>query len=154
MANTSGNGAGANFGQKVRGAWNAVEGAGDKLRGGAMDFVDSATGTGGHHAETDVGDAKMRQGVAQTRQPATTGTATTTAAPASTTANAPTTAAPASTPTNASTTAAPASAQTNASTTAPAVGAQPSNTAAPAVGAQPSTAATTNGNTGVTGTTN
>jgi len=129
MANTSGNGAGANFGQKVRGAWNAVEGAGDKLRGGAMDFVDSATGTGGHHAETDVGDAKMRQGVAQTRQPATTGTATTTAAPTSTTANASTTAQ------------APASAPTNASTAAPAAGAQPS-------------AATTNGTTGVTGTTN
>ncbi|KAH9837986.1 uncharacterized protein C8Q71DRAFT_755474 [Rhodofomes roseus] len=86
MANTNGNNAGANFGQKVRGGWNAVEGAGDKLRGGVLDFVDSATGTGGHHAETDIGDAKMRQGAAQTKQP-TSGTAagtTTATAPAAT----------------------------------------------------------------------
>ena len=103
----------------LRGAWNTVEGksrllslfacsadslehigAGDKLRGGILDFADSATGTGGHHAETDVGKAKMQRGVAQTQQPA---TSTTTAA-------APTT--------------------TNATTAAPAAGAQPTTTAA------------------------
>lgn len=47
-------------------------GAGDKLRGGILDFADSATGTGGHHIESDIGDAKMRQGTVQTRQPTTT----------------------------------------------------------------------------------
>ena len=51
-------------------------GAGDKLRGGVLDFVDSATGTGGHHAVADVGDAKMRQGIADTRRPVTTATST------------------------------------------------------------------------------
>ncbi|EPS98128.1 hypothetical protein FOMPIDRAFT_1051710 [Fomitopsis schrenkii] len=99
MANTSGNNAGENFGQKVRGAWNTAEGmyrAGDKLRGGILDFVDSATGTGGHHAETDVGDAKMRQGIADTRQRAPTAASTAAgpaagAQPTSTSATAPTT---------------------------------------------------------------
>lgn len=73
-------------------------GAGDKLRGGILDFVDSATGTGGHHAETDVGDAKMRQGIADTRQRAPTSASTATgsaqaagAQPTSTSATAPTT---------------------------------------------------------------
>ncbi|KZT71105.1 hypothetical protein DAEQUDRAFT_137491 [Daedalea quercina L-15889] len=123
MANTGGNNAGTNFGQKVRGAWNTVEGAGDKLRGGILDFADSATGTGGHHAETDVGEAKMQQGVAQTRQPA---TSTTTAAAPTTTTNANTAAAPAAM--NANTAAAPAT--TNASTAAPAAGTQPTTTTA------------------------
>ena len=55
---------------------NLSVGAGDKLRGGVLDFVDSATGTGAHHAETDIGDAKMRHGIAETRQPAPTAAST------------------------------------------------------------------------------
>ncbi|KAH9943969.1 hypothetical protein B0H21DRAFT_694941, partial [Amylocystis lapponica] len=48
-----------------RGVWNTIEGAGDSLRGGAMDFADSATGTGARHPETDVGAQKAHTGVAQ-----------------------------------------------------------------------------------------
>jgi len=37
-----------------------------------MDFVDSATGTGGHHAETDVGNQKTQAGVAEMKSGGTT----------------------------------------------------------------------------------
>ncbi|PCH37121.1 hypothetical protein WOLCODRAFT_28928 [Wolfiporia cocos MD-104 SS10] len=75
--NSTGDNFGERWGNKLKGAWNTVEGAGDALRGGAMDFVDSATGTGGHHAETDVGTAKTQAGMAEMRSngPGTAGTA-------------------------------------------------------------------------------
>jgi len=74
MTDNTGNEMGRNWGNKIRGAWNTVEGAGDKLRGGAMDFVDSATGTGGHHAETDMGNQKTQAGMAEMRGSGTSGT--------------------------------------------------------------------------------
>jgi len=64
--------AGANLGAKVKGAWNTFEGMGDTLRGGAMDFVDSATGTGpSRHPETDIGAQKTETGINQMESRAT-----------------------------------------------------------------------------------
>ncbi|KAI0789039.1 hypothetical protein BC629DRAFT_1593516 [Irpex lacteus] len=42
---TPGSSAGSSVGQKVKGAFQTVHGIGESLRGNAMDFVDSATGT-------------------------------------------------------------------------------------------------------------
>ncbi|KZT07674.1 uncharacterized protein LAESUDRAFT_811930 [Laetiporus sulphureus 93-53] len=67
MSNTTGDSLGSTLGEKVKGAWNVIEGAGDSLRGSIMDFVDSATGSDGHHAETDIGKQKMQEGLAELR---------------------------------------------------------------------------------------
>ncbi|KZT06723.1 uncharacterized protein LAESUDRAFT_749928 [Laetiporus sulphureus 93-53] len=68
-SNPSSNNPGSSWGTKVKGAWNTFEGAGDSLRGGMMDFADTATGTDrhAHHAETDIGHQKTEEGVAQMR---------------------------------------------------------------------------------------
>ncbi|KAF9811514.1 hypothetical protein IEO21_06565 [Rhodonia placenta] len=85
--NNTGNELGRTWGDKLkvsdrklqRGAWNTIEGAGDSLRGGMMDFADSATGTGGHHTETDVGAQKTQTGIAEMKGSGTAGTAPQTA---------------------------------------------------------------------------
>ncbi|KAI0758383.1 hypothetical protein BC629DRAFT_1598056 [Irpex lacteus] len=67
---TPGSSAGSSVGQKVKGAFQTVHGIGESLRGNAMDFVDSATGTEnrGHGAavrgqqETAVGVNNMENG--------------------------------------------------------------------------------------------
>ncbi|KAI0731898.1 hypothetical protein BC629DRAFT_1601308 [Irpex lacteus] len=67
---TPGSSAGSSVGQKVKGAFQAVHGIGESIRGNAMDFVDSATGTEnrGHGAavrgqqETAVGVNNMENG--------------------------------------------------------------------------------------------
>ncbi|CCM05315.1 uncharacterized protein FIBRA_07529 [Fibroporia radiculosa] len=64
---STGGSLGRSLGNKLKGAWNVVEGAGDSLRGGAMDFIDAATGTDGHHAETDIGIQKTHAGMAEIR---------------------------------------------------------------------------------------
>ncbi|KAJ8487362.1 hypothetical protein ONZ51_g4209 [Trametes cubensis] len=58
-----GQSAGAGLGNIVKGAFQTVQGLGDSIRGNAMDFVDSATGTGGRHTETDVGRVQTEQGI-------------------------------------------------------------------------------------------
>ncbi|KAI0077508.1 hypothetical protein K474DRAFT_1661597 [Panus rudis PR-1116 ss-1] len=63
--NSAGGSVGASLGQKVKGVFTGAQGVGDSIRGNAMDFVDSATGTGGAHPETQVGARKAEQGVAQ-----------------------------------------------------------------------------------------
>ncbi|KAL1938698.1 hypothetical protein VTO73DRAFT_11301 [Trametes versicolor] len=78
---------GAGLGNTVKGAFQTVQGLGNAVRGNAMDFVDNATGTGGHHAETDVGRAQTERGInrMETGHPTNTTTtnpsATSTAAP-------------------------------------------------------------------------
>ncbi|KAI0916524.1 hypothetical protein AcV5_002993 [Taiwanofungus camphoratus] len=76
-----GNSVGTTLGDKLKGAWYTVEGAGDCIRGSAMDFVDSATGTGGHHTETDVGAQKTRAGIAEVKGSAYADNTSTSAAP-------------------------------------------------------------------------
>ncbi|KAI0643967.1 hypothetical protein C8Q79DRAFT_1011786 [Trametes meyenii] len=78
---------GAGLGNTLKGAFQTAQGLGDAIRGNAMDFVDSATGTSRrHHEETDVGRAKTEQGInrmetstttnpTSTTQPSTTSTA-------------------------------------------------------------------------------
>ncbi|KAI8973071.1 hypothetical protein BD414DRAFT_499021 [Trametes punicea] len=58
-----GQSAGAGLGNAVKGAFQTVQGLGNSIRGNAMDFVDSATGTGGRHTETDVGRVQTEQGI-------------------------------------------------------------------------------------------
>ncbi|KZT06722.1 uncharacterized protein LAESUDRAFT_749927 [Laetiporus sulphureus 93-53] len=67
MSNTSGDSLGSSLGEKVKGAWHVVEGAGDYLRGSMMDFVDSMTGSDGHHAETESGRQETQEGLAELR---------------------------------------------------------------------------------------
>lgn len=43
----------------------SLVGIGESIRGGAMDFVDSATGTGGDHVETHKGAREAEQGIAR-----------------------------------------------------------------------------------------
>ncbi|EMD32345.1 hypothetical protein CERSUDRAFT_118718 [Gelatoporia subvermispora B] len=64
--NTStGSSAGGSAGNAIKGAWQTFAGAGDSIRGNAMDFVDTLTGSGGKHAETDVGTRETKEGVAR-----------------------------------------------------------------------------------------
>ncbi|KAI0748953.1 hypothetical protein C8Q74DRAFT_1361961 [Fomes fomentarius] len=58
-----GNSAGEGLGGVVKGAFETVQGIGNNMRGNAMDFVDSATGTNVEHPETDVGRAQTEEGV-------------------------------------------------------------------------------------------
>lgn len=52
------------MGQKIRGAFESVQGMADTVRGGAMDFVDSATNTGsGQHQATTTGAHKTEEGI-------------------------------------------------------------------------------------------
>ncbi|KAI9060409.1 hypothetical protein FKP32DRAFT_1595491 [Trametes sanguinea] len=60
---TPGQSAGAGLGNVVKGAFQTVQGIGESIRGNAMDFVDTATGTGGRHTETDVGRVQTEQGI-------------------------------------------------------------------------------------------
>ncbi|KAI0339182.1 hypothetical protein BDW22DRAFT_1431796 [Trametopsis cervina] len=101
MSSTSSS-AGSSVGQKVKGAFQAVHGIGESIRGNAMDFVDSATGSerAGHGAavrgqqETEVGVANMER-----RQPNVNASATTTGyTPASQTAPTATQTAPTAAP--------------------------------------------------------
>ncbi|KAH8077760.1 hypothetical protein BXZ70DRAFT_1012896 [Cristinia sonorae] len=64
MASSASN-AGNSVGQKVKGAAETVHGIGESLRGGAMDFVDSATGSHRQHPETQRGAAETEQGIAR-----------------------------------------------------------------------------------------
>jgi len=81
---------GASVGDKVKGVFQTVHGVGESLRGGAMDFVDSATGTGGAHQETAKGAREAEEGIARmdhsTTAPAA-GTGTTTSSATTSTAN-------------------------------------------------------------------
>ncbi|KIP01210.1 hypothetical protein PHLGIDRAFT_131333 [Phlebiopsis gigantea 11061_1 CR5-6] len=87
MSTGNSSSAGASVGQKIKGAFQTVHGLGESIRGNAMDFVDSATGTAqtGHSA-TERGTRETAVGVAnmESRAPApattTTGTSTRTAA--------------------------------------------------------------------------
>ncbi|KAI0367344.1 hypothetical protein BV20DRAFT_970779 [Pilatotrama ljubarskyi] len=75
-----GQSAGAGLGNKIKGAFQTAQGLGDSIRGNAMDFVDSATGTGGRHTETDIGRQKTEQGINRVETGSagtTTGTSTT-----------------------------------------------------------------------------
>ncbi|RDX49494.1 hypothetical protein OH76DRAFT_1403733 [Lentinus brumalis] len=57
---------GGGIANKVKGAFKTVQGIGDNIRGNAMDFVDSATGTAPHHtAEVEVGRKQTEEGVQQ-----------------------------------------------------------------------------------------
>ncbi|KAI0653839.1 hypothetical protein C8Q70DRAFT_1142866 [Cubamyces menziesii] len=58
-----GQSAGAGLGNIVNSLFRPRAGLGDSIRGNAMDFVDSATGTGGRHTETDVGRVQTEQGI-------------------------------------------------------------------------------------------
>ncbi|KAK7692031.1 hypothetical protein QCA50_005436 [Cerrena zonata] len=58
-------GTGASLGQKVRGAFETAHGLGESIRGGAMDFVDSATGTGDRHQETQKGAREVEEGISK-----------------------------------------------------------------------------------------
>jgi len=64
---SSGASAGANVGNTIKGAWQTVAGAGDAIRGNAMDFVDTLTGTGGRHTETDAGAQQTNAGLARVK---------------------------------------------------------------------------------------
>jgi len=114
---------GASLGQKVKGAFQAVHGMGESIRGNAMDFVDSATGTehkgrgaavqGQREAETGVANMEGRPpqhmagpGTAPTTTqtaPSATAASTATTAPAATAGPAATTAPSATTATTAAT---------------------------------------------------
>ncbi|KAI0692921.1 hypothetical protein C8T65DRAFT_730415 [Cerioporus squamosus] len=71
MSSTSSNGnqsrgtsIGGGLGSAVRGAFETVQGVGNNIRGNAMDFVDSATGTGPRHStEADIGRRQTEEGV-------------------------------------------------------------------------------------------
>ncbi|KAI0746213.1 hypothetical protein C8Q80DRAFT_1319513 [Daedaleopsis nitida] len=56
---------GAGLGGAVKGAFETVQGIGNNIRGNALDFVDSATGTdrNGGHPEADLGRRQAEQGV-------------------------------------------------------------------------------------------
>ncbi|TFK91325.1 hypothetical protein K466DRAFT_541962 [Polyporus arcularius HHB13444] len=55
---------GGGLGTAVRGAFETVQGIGNNIRGNAMDFVDSATGTGPRHStEAEVGRKQTEEGV-------------------------------------------------------------------------------------------
>ncbi|KAI0696603.1 hypothetical protein BC835DRAFT_1341517 [Cytidiella melzeri] len=93
MSTNTASSAGASAGQKVKGAFQAVHGIGESIRGNAMDFVDSATGTErrGHGAtvngqrETEIGVSNMEQrqpNAAATRSTATPTSTAQTAVPA------------------------------------------------------------------------
>ncbi|KAH9846884.1 hypothetical protein C2E23DRAFT_697441, partial [Lenzites betulinus] len=60
---TRGQSAGAGLGNIVKGGFQTVQGLSNAIRGNAMDFVDSATGTGGRHAESDIGRQQTEQGI-------------------------------------------------------------------------------------------
>ncbi|KAI0742171.1 hypothetical protein BC629DRAFT_1599802 [Irpex lacteus] len=61
---TPGSSAGSSVGQKVKGAFQAVHGIGESIRGNAMDFVDSATGTENRsHGATVRGQQETAVGV-------------------------------------------------------------------------------------------
>ncbi|GBE84060.1 hypothetical protein BKA93DRAFT_806462 [Sparassis latifolia] len=66
MSSNTGSDGGGSLGRRVRGAWETLEGMGDSLRGGAMDFVDSATNTGSEpHPETEAGARKTEAGISE-----------------------------------------------------------------------------------------
>ncbi|KAI0710482.1 hypothetical protein C8Q76DRAFT_737604 [Earliella scabrosa] len=54
---------GAGLGSALKGAFETVQGIGNNIRGNAMDFVDSATGTSRQHPETQIGRAQAEEGV-------------------------------------------------------------------------------------------
>ncbi|RPD56485.1 hypothetical protein L226DRAFT_531376 [Lentinus tigrinus ALCF2SS1-7] len=97
MSSTSSTGnqsRGSGLGSAIRGAFETVQGIGDNLRGNAMDFVDSATGTGPRHSteteggrrHTEEGVERMETGSHAFAHPSSTGTtATTGQAPTGTT---------------------------------------------------------------------
>ncbi|THH28611.1 hypothetical protein EUX98_g5585 [Antrodiella citrinella] len=57
--------AGSNLGQKVKGAFETAHGLGETVRGGTLDFIDSAVGHGKRHNATDRGAQETEEGIAR-----------------------------------------------------------------------------------------
>ncbi|OCH91736.1 hypothetical protein OBBRIDRAFT_791964 [Obba rivulosa] len=51
----------------LKGAWQAVTGFGDYVRGNAMDFIDAITGSEAKHPETEVGERRMKEGLTRVK---------------------------------------------------------------------------------------
>ncbi|TCD61929.1 hypothetical protein EIP91_007697 [Steccherinum ochraceum] len=62
---TSASNAGGSAGNKVKGAAQTVHGVGESIRGGALDFVDSAVGHGKRHNASQRGAQETEQGIAR-----------------------------------------------------------------------------------------
>jgi len=57
--------AGSSTGEKVRGVFETAHGMGETLRGGALDFVDSAVGHGKRHNASQRGAQETEEGIAR-----------------------------------------------------------------------------------------